>query len=37
MSFIVMYNYTTVIDVLQSGCDYIILQVLIWEWHFDTG
>ena len=27
MSFIIMYNYTTVIDILQSGCHYIILQV----------
>ena len=23
-----MYNYTTVIDILRSGCHYIILQVL---------
>ena len=37
MSFIVMYNYATVIDILQSGYHYIILQVLAWKWHFDTG
>ena len=32
-----MYNYATVIDILQSECHYIILQVLVWKWHFDTG
>ena len=37
MSFIIMYDYATVIDILQSGCHYIILQVLVWKWHFDTG
>ena len=37
MSFIIMYNYATVIDVLQSGCHYIILQVLVWKSHFNTG
>ena len=29
MSCIIMYNYATVIDILQSGCHYIILQVLV--------
>ena len=29
MSFMIMYNYATVIDILQSGCHYIILQVLV--------
>ena len=29
MSFIIMYNYATVIDVLQSWCHCIILQVLV--------
>ena len=24
MSFIIMYNYATVIDILQSGCHYIL-------------
>ena len=37
MSFIIMYNYATVIDMLQSGCRYIILQVLVWKWYLDTG
>ena len=37
MSFMVMYNYATVIDILLSGYNYIILQVLVWKWHFDTG
>ena len=37
MSLIIMYNYATVIDIFQSGCHYIILQVLIWKWHFGTG
>ena len=37
MSFIIMYNYATVIDILQSGCHYIIFQVLVWKSHFDTG
>ena len=23
------------IDILQSECHYIILQVLVWKWHFD--
>ena len=27
MSFIIMYSYATVIDILQSGCHYVILQV----------
>ena len=31
-----MYNYAAVIVILQSGCHYIILQVLVWKWHFDT-
>ena len=35
MSFI--YNYATFIDMLQSGCHYIILQVLVSKWDFDTG
>ena len=26
MSFIIMYNYATVIDILQSGCHYIICK-----------
>ena len=37
MSFIIMYNYATVIGTLQSGLHYIILQVLVWKLHFDTG
>ena len=38
MSFTIMYNYGTVFDMLQSRFfHYIILQVLIWKWHFDTG
>ena len=37
MSFIVTYNYATVIDMLQSECRYISLQVFVWKWHFDTG
>ena len=37
MSFIIMCNYATVIYILQLGCHYIILQVLVWKWHFDTG
>ena len=37
MTFIIMYYYVTVIDTLQSGCHYIILQTLVWKWHFDTG
>ena len=37
MSFIIMYNYAIVIDMLQSGSHYINLQVLVWKWHFDTG
>ena len=37
MSFMIMYNYATVIDILQSGCHYIILQVLVRKWHFGTG
>ena len=37
MSFIIMYNYATVIDILQSGCQYNILQVLVWKWHFEAG
>ena len=37
MSFIIMYNYATVIDILHSGCHYIILQLLVWKWHFDKG
>ena len=39
MSFIIMYNYAIVIDILllQSGSHYINLQVLVWKWHFDTG
>ena len=37
MSFIIMYNYGTVIDISQSECHYIILQVLVLKWHFDTG
>ena len=37
MSFIIMYNYATVIDILQSVCHSIIFQVLVWKWHFDTG
>ena len=36
MSFIIMYNYGTVIDILQSECHYIILQDLVWKLHFDT-
>ena len=36
MSFIIMYNYAIVIYILQSACHYIILQVLVWKWHFDT-
>ena len=35
MSFIIMYNYATVIDIYSLGV--IILQVLVWNWHFDTG
>ena len=35
MSFIIMYNYATAIDILE--CHYIILQVLVWKWHFDAG
>ena len=27
--FIIMYNYATVIDILQPGCHYILLQVLV--------
>ena len=37
VSFIIMYDYAAVIDIIQSGCHYIILQVLGWKWHFDTG
>ena len=37
MSFIIMYNYGTVIDISQSECHCIILQVLVLKWHFDTG
>ena len=37
MSFIIMHDYATVIDILQSGRHYIVLQVLVWKWHFDTG
>ena len=37
MSFIIMYNYATVIGMLQSGCHYIILEILVWKRHFDTG
>ena len=37
MSFMIMYNYETVIDILQSGCHYMILQVLVWKLHFDIG
>ena len=37
MSCMIMCNYTTVIGILQSGCHYIILQVLVWKQHFDTG
>ena len=33
----IMYSYATVIDILISGCHYIILQVLVWIWHFDAG
>ena len=29
MSFIIMYNYATVIDILQPECHFIILQVLV--------
>ena len=29
------YNYATFIDILQSGCHYIILEVLVWQLHFD--
>ena len=29
MSFIIMYNYATVIDILQFGFHYIILPVLV--------
>ena len=31
MSFIIIYNYAAVIEILQPGCRYIILQVLIWK------
>ena len=34
MNFII---YATAIDILQSGCHYIILQVLVRKWHFDTS
>ena len=37
MSFIIMYNYVTAIDILQSECHYATLQALVWKWHFDTG
>ena len=37
MGFIIIYNYATVIDILQSGCHYIILQVLVWKWNFDMN
>ena len=37
MSFIIKYNYANVIDILQSRYHYIILQVFVWKWHFDTG
>ena len=33
MTFIIMYNYATVIDILQARCHYIILQVLVWKWY----
>ena len=36
MSFTITHNYATVIDILQSGCHYIVLQVSVWKWHFDT-
>ena len=29
MSFMIMYNYATAIDIFQSGRHYIILQVLV--------
>ena len=29
------YSYATFIDILQSGCPYIILQNFVWKWHFD--
>ena len=31
MNFIIIYNYAAVIEILQPGCHYIILQVLIWK------
>ena len=31
------YNYATFIDILQYECHYIVLQILVWKWHFDTG
>ena len=37
MSFIIMYIYANVIAILQSGCHYIIFQILVWKWHFDAG
>ena len=37
MSFIIMYDYATVIDILQPGCDYSILQVLVWKRYLETG
>ena len=37
MSFIIVYNYATVIDILQCGCHYIIVQALVWKWHFGVG
>ena len=29
------HNYATLIDILQPRCHYIILQVLVWKWHFN--
>ena len=37
MSFIIMYNYAFVIGIWQPGRHDIILQVLVWKWHFDTS